>query len=226
MNEVKSLGRRIIGVMEEIGYVQKKAKVQGYSAVRHDDVIASVRGAMVKHGLIMTHSVTTSTVTSHKTSKGGDVFKTDVEILSTIFNADDLTDKLEFFCVGSGLDSQDKGIGKAISYAVKYGILKLFCLETGAEEESRIQTKLMASNITLDSFEDLANYKLVKSSDKGKALKDLNISELTAKFIKHKSRYFEKDREAIEKWLLANKEKDASSEDKQEINLEEGNFKI
>jgi hypothetical protein len=36
---------------------------------------------------------------------------------------------------GSGIDSQDKGYGKALSYAFKYLLQKLFLMEIGTDEE-------------------------------------------------------------------------------------------
>jgi hypothetical protein len=36
---------------------------------------------------------------------------------------------------GSGVDNQDKGYGKALSYAFKYLLQKLFLLEIGKDEE-------------------------------------------------------------------------------------------
>jgi hypothetical protein len=37
------------------------------------------------------------------------------------------------------MDNQDKAPGKALSYAKKYAVLKLFEIETGEDEESRFQ---------------------------------------------------------------------------------------
>jgi hypothetical protein len=71
---------------------------------------------------------------------------------------------------GYGIDNQDKGPGKAMSYAVKYAMLKTFCLETGDDPEkddiphlpaksaAKTTTKLMtessavekAKNMTID----------------------------------------------------------------------------
>ena len=38
------------------------------------------------------------------------------------------------------MDNADKAPGKALSYAKKYAVLKLFEIETGEDEESRYQT--------------------------------------------------------------------------------------
>jgi hypothetical protein len=54
---------------------------------------------------------------------------------TAFINADCPEEKIESFYYGYGIDTQDKGIGKAISYAVKYALLKQFCLETGDDPE-------------------------------------------------------------------------------------------
>jgi len=38
--------------------------------------------------------------------------------------------------VGYGIDASDKGVGKAITYAYKYLLMKLFMLEVGTDEDS------------------------------------------------------------------------------------------
>jgi len=38
--------------------------------------------------------------------------------------------------VGYGIDTSDKGVGKAITYAYKYLLMKLFMLEVGTDEDS------------------------------------------------------------------------------------------
>jgi len=40
-----------------------------------------------------------------------------------------------YHTVGQGMDMNDKGSGKAVSYAVKYGFLKGFMLETGEDSD-------------------------------------------------------------------------------------------
>ena len=60
-----------------------------------------------------------------------DTFKTIIKLRVEFVNIDNPDDR---FCVehyGYGIDTQDKGVGKAVSYAYKYALLKTFALETG-----------------------------------------------------------------------------------------------
>ena len=54
-------------------------------------------------------------------------------------NADDPTDRLTIVIESHAMDNADKAPGKALSYAKKYALLKLFEIETGEDEESRYQ---------------------------------------------------------------------------------------
>jgi hypothetical protein len=56
-------------------------------------------------------------------------------------NMDDASDTLVIRIQAHAMDNADKAPGKALSYAKKYAILKLFEIETGEDEESRYQDK-------------------------------------------------------------------------------------
>jgi hypothetical protein len=115
-------------VMQDISYVQKGEKtVNGqYRFVSHDAVTAKVREALVKHGIMAMTDVT------HREQDGN---RTSVVVEVTFVNIDEPADKVAVRSFGYGIDPQDKGPGKAISYAVKYAFLKAFALETGDDPE-------------------------------------------------------------------------------------------
>lgn len=129
MNETsKNIHQRMHAVMATIGYVQKEDKqVNGqYRFVGHDAVTAKVRGALLEHGIL-----TIPTVTKHVQ----DGNRTEVDMTIAFVNVDDPQDRIEVQAFGYGIDPQDKGPGKAVSYAVKYAYLKAFALETGDDPE-------------------------------------------------------------------------------------------
>jgi hypothetical protein len=51
------------------------------------------------------------------------------------WNIDDRTDYIDVETFGYGVDPQDKGPGKAMSYGVKYALLKVLGLETGDDPD-------------------------------------------------------------------------------------------
>lgn len=128
MSKIMNIFQRINAVMKEVEYVQKgSAKVNGqYSFVSHDAVTAALHKPLADHGIVMVPSVLELTQDGNRTV---------ARVQLAFVNIDEPTDHIAIMHYGYGIDTQDKGIGKAVSYAVKYGLLKLFCLETGDDVE-------------------------------------------------------------------------------------------
>ena len=119
--------QRLNAVMQSVDYVQKEKK-QGmnYTIVSHDKVTALVRPELVKHGIVY-YPV------EIRNSQNGN--RTEAHITIRFCNIDDTTDFIDVQSLGYGIDAQDKGPGKAISYAVKYALLKALGLETGDDPD-------------------------------------------------------------------------------------------
>jgi hypothetical protein len=64
------------------------------------------------------------------------------------------------------MDNADKAPGKAISYAKKYAVLKLFEIETGEDEESRYPDLELLSKEKFDQF--CASIRACITTDKAK----------------------------------------------------------
>lgn len=123
-----NIHQRIHAVMSELDYIQKsERKVNGqYRFVSHDDVTAKIHPMLVKHGIVIESSV-------YNTKQDGN--RTEVYLNVRFVNIDKPEDQFSVNSIGYGIDSSDKGPGKAISYAFKYAILKTFCLETGDDPD-------------------------------------------------------------------------------------------
>lgn len=131
MSETNSLNlcQRILAVMKDLDYIQKgKKTVNGqYRFVSHDQVTSALHPMLVKHGIVVRPSVRKITQEGNRT-----VVELDVWFINPDMEA-------QSFCscfIGYGIDTGDKGPGKAISYAYKYALLKTFCLETGDDPDS------------------------------------------------------------------------------------------
>lgn len=98
-----------------------------YRFVSHDQVSAAVHPLLVKHGVLVL-----PTVESFK-QEGN---RTEVVLHVTFVNSDVQGDAFGLRYFGYGIDSGDKGPGKAISYAYKYALLKTLCLETGEDPDN------------------------------------------------------------------------------------------
>lgn len=126
--QTKNLFQRMLGVMEDVKYVQKESKrVNGqYTFVSHDAVSRAMHDPLIKHGIVMIPTVDEMRQEGNRT----------VAVVSVSFiNVDDPLDLVAVTYTGYGIDTQDKGPGKAISYATKYAMLKVFCLESGDDPE-------------------------------------------------------------------------------------------
>lgn len=131
MTEKKlNIYQRMHEVMKEIDYVQKSKPKDStglkYNFASHDAVTSTVRVPCVKHGIVY-HPANINY------NQNGNRIELSMDV--RFVNIDDPKDFVDVPSIGHGIDTQDKGPGKAISYAVKYALLKAFGLETGDDPE-------------------------------------------------------------------------------------------
>ena len=141
--------QRLAAVMEECTYVQKDQKRinNQYTAVRHDDVTAKVRPALLKHGICpVTHVLSCEVEHFEVIRRGNPVlnYRAEAQVELRLHNIDDPLDYITICSFGSGDDPGDKAVGKAISYAAKYAMLKALMLETGddADHDASVESSI------------------------------------------------------------------------------------
>jgi|SRR5271166_2673403 len=132
--EPKNIFQRINAVMLEVDYIQKgEKKVAGqYRFCSHDQVTAALHGPMAKHGIACIPTIAEMKQDSNRT---------EVKLEVSFINIDSPADRFSVFYWGYGIDTSDKGIGKAVSYAFKYALLKTFVLETGDDPDQDQSSK-------------------------------------------------------------------------------------
>ena len=142
---MNNLFQRINAVRQAIKYVQKDKAVStgkgSYMAVTHDMVTAMVREHMIAQGIVCFPSLVTSTVIQPPPVPGSErapQLRYEATYDFTFVNIDDPSDRLIIRIEAHANDSGDKAPGKALSYGKKYAALKLFEIETGEDEESRV----------------------------------------------------------------------------------------
>lgn len=123
-----NIAQRLNAVMEEVDYVQKQPKKAGmqYAYVSHDSVTKLVRPILQAHGVVYYPR-------DLEVRQNGN--RTEAMFTVRFENMDDRSDFIDVATFGYGVDSQDKGPGKAMSYGVKYALLKALGLETGDDPE-------------------------------------------------------------------------------------------
>lgn len=125
--------QRINAVMKENIYLKKGSAGQG-TGVQYDELIAILAPFLVKHGIVVTPEKVGDS-RSRETKKGTYIFESDFNI--SYINIDKPEDRLVTLVESHSMDSGDKAPGKAITYATKISMLKVFSIESGDAEESR-----------------------------------------------------------------------------------------
>jgi hypothetical protein len=123
-------------VMSDVGGVEKNSKntQQGYSFRGIDDLYAALQPPLVKYGVFYVTNVE-QVERSEKESKGGTLLTCTVLTVSFTFFAPDGS-SVTVRTVGEGMDSGDKSCSKAMSTALKYALLQLFCIPTSEPKDS------------------------------------------------------------------------------------------
>ncbi len=136
--------QRLNEVRKKVQYVQKDKDVGGkYMAVTHDAVTALIREHLIEQGVMIVPALVSSKVAETKmtTGKGVPYIRYEATYRLDFVNCDG-GDSASVLIESHAIDEGDKAPGKALSYATKYAILKLFSIETGEDEEARPQVKV------------------------------------------------------------------------------------
>lgn len=132
--------QRINEVRKLIGYIKKDSEVGfgtgTYKAVSHDNVVALVRDHLIDQGIVIEPMLIADRWSEPRKEKSTNWLYEGFYRISFI-NVEDPQDRAIIELTGHANDSGDKAPGKAVSYATKTAILKMFNIETGVDDESR-----------------------------------------------------------------------------------------
>lgn len=143
-----NIHQRMAAITADLQTVAKNLNVEtskgkGYKAVSERDVIDAVKPLEAKHGVYSypaSRRVLESAALESESEWNGKVTKktTFFERIETVYrfvNNDDPTDFIETTTFAEGIDSQDKGSGKAMTYADKYALMKAYKISTGDDPD-------------------------------------------------------------------------------------------
>lgn len=106
----------------------KKSGVEfSYKYVTHDDIASEARRILTQNGILFFPSVDEIKQDGNRTA---------LRVKGVFVNADCPEEKLENMVYGYANDDQDKGPGKAYSYAIKYMLAKTLLLNTSDDIEN------------------------------------------------------------------------------------------
>lgn len=201
--QVANIHMRILGIMSELDYIAKGDKtVNGqYRFVSHDQVTAKVHPLLVKYGVTVIPTVEEMIQDGNRTT---------VKLLISFVNAEVPSDTFTVRYVAHGIDGGgtskdgrpipvgDKGPGKAISYAYKYALLKLFCLETGDDPDNDSKAEYEPpkcqefDSILPDNMTDKDKAKMKKFLEHSAQLLNKHVEDVKREAIKRPENFLKK----------------------------------
>jgi hypothetical protein len=145
---MKNLIKAVIAVMNEVKGIEKSMTVgngqNSYKGVPDKEVKKIIGSAMAKNGLCILPIAIKPTIKIERWEEPGynkeikqkqSVF---TEVVSTYLLMHESGESQEICGYGHGVDSQDKGAGKATTYALKYALLYSFLVPTGDIDDADI----------------------------------------------------------------------------------------
>ena len=149
--DVKSMNifQRVAAITAELGIVAKNLKVEvskknSYKAVSERDILDAVKPLEEKYRVYSYPSdrkiIDDEILEGEKTDFNGNPVKTTtfftrIQTTYTFVNIDNPTDIYSTIVFSEGIDTQDKGSGKAMTYADKYALMKAYKISTGDDPD-------------------------------------------------------------------------------------------
>ena len=179
---MKNLIKAVLAVMGEVKGIDKDMNVgtgySSYKGVSDKAVKLKIGASMLKNGLIIlpTDIQVKETVTTwDEPTQNGVKRKTSVFTSATTkyLLAHESGESVELAGYGQGVDSQDKGAGKATTYALKYALLYSFLVATGHIEDTdnthsdEIENPLVSWADALSEIKTIEQLTIFYNSNKG-----------------------------------------------------------
>lgn len=121
---------KIHAVMKSVEYLSKDDKVEfgntKYKAISEEKVTSTIRAKLVEQKLVI--------FPVNQEHKREGTLST-VDVTYRIVNCENPDEFIEVVSSGTGADTQDKGVGKAMTYAYKYMLLRTFAIPTGEDPD-------------------------------------------------------------------------------------------
>ena len=143
--------QKLIEVRKEVPYIQKADEGSQYKYTGSSRVLASLKGKMDELGLLLVPSITKPTLhespIEYKDNNGNvtkrtTTYFTELEMTMTWVNAEKPDEQITVPWYGQGVDiAGEKGVGKALTYAEKYFMLKFFNIATDKDDPDSFQQK-------------------------------------------------------------------------------------
>lgn len=138
-----NLHQKLIEIRKAVPYLQQieNNTQQQFKYTSSSQVLFTVRQEMDKHGVLLIPQIETHFF-HEKTTIGGKQHFTELEITFTWIDGDNVKDTIVCPWYSQGADQQEKGVGKALTYAEKFFILKFFNIATDKDDPDAFEKRL------------------------------------------------------------------------------------
>ena len=182
--------KKMSAITAELTAVAKNLNVgigkSAYKAVGEADVLAAVKPLEEKHGVYSypysRKIVEADLVTTTSEYQGKVTEKTNrylrIETVYRFVNIDNPEEYIDITTYGDGIDSQDKAVGKAMTYSDKYALLKAYKIITG-EDPDQFKSEEGKTEKKLTNREKVIITAKERGIDVKELAKDYNLSSKT-----------------------------------------------
>ncbi len=128
-------------IMKAVGYITKdrtNTQGSGYKFRGIDDVYNAMQGPLAEHGVFCAPKVLKSEREERLSKAGGNLIYTILTVEFKFYAEDGSC--FEVVTIGEAMDSGDKSANKAMSAALKYAMLQLFCIPTEEDNDTENNT--------------------------------------------------------------------------------------
>lgn len=181
-----NLYEKIQEVSNEIMTVEKNLTVgvgkNAYKAVGDLEVTLAVKKAERKFRLIsipIKQELISSEVHKVNTQNGESLkFVDNIKMTVRFVNLDDVTQTLEVETLGKGVDTTDKGFGKASTYARKYALLNAYKIATGEDPDADKSEEINVPKTISEKKVSVLNYLNINNVALQGALKMYSVTDV------------------------------------------------
>ena len=183
--EVKEMNiyQKMAAITAELKAVEKDLTVQttktsSYKAVSEKAILDAIKPLETKYGvysfpvarevlesnLIQNESVYED-AKGNKTTTPKTSYMTRIKTVYRFVNIDNPIDFIETTTFAEGIDNQDKGSGKAMTYADKYALMKSYKISTGEDVDEGTDAETLDCSSIFEKFSFIGNYATVEAKN-------------------------------------------------------------
>ena len=176
--ETKNIYQRMSAITEEINRVAKNLTVgvgkSAYKAAGEADILAAVKPTEAKHGIysypLEREIIETDVLTNISTDYNGNSVEKKqlfmrIRVVYRFVNVDNPDQYIDIVSYGDGIDTGDKGCGKAMTYADKYALMKAYKIETGDDPDQNPSESITTIKPVLASADQVRKLSLIYTGD-------------------------------------------------------------